>query len=286
MDFLINTEELAALCGLPHIQQIAYLRGIKPYMDFKTGLVGVRRKISHQSIAEQLYIDPHQGIKGGSVSRQQVRRALAGLARAGVITIESEGLQLILKCVFVSTDFSAQNKADTNPTHQTDINMNTQHHDMNVFSKNIHTNADTAKPSKADIPPNIRKSFVFSSANFENFWSLYPEKKSKAQALAAFEALNPDDALMNEIMTSLQRQIEHRATLIVQNQWVANWKNPANWLNQRCWEDEIKTENKELQHAAPRHNTHKQSGSDFSWFPEESDAMPIERAGNVFPFNP
>ena len=58
MDFLINSDELAVLCGLPHIQQLAYLRGIRPYMDVKTGGVGVKRRISHQSITEQLYIEP------------------------------------------------------------------------------------------------------------------------------------------------------------------------------------------------------------------------------------
>ena len=84
MDFVINDNELAALCGLPHIQQLAYLRGIRPYMDVKTGLVGVKRRVSHQSIAEQLYIEPHQGIKSQSWSRDQIRRAVSGLARAGV----------------------------------------------------------------------------------------------------------------------------------------------------------------------------------------------------------
>jgi hypothetical protein len=72
MDFLVNENELAALCGLPHIQQLAYIRGIRPYMDVKTGVVGVKRRISHQSIAEQLYIEPHQGIKSQSWSRDQV----------------------------------------------------------------------------------------------------------------------------------------------------------------------------------------------------------------------
>ena len=33
MDFIINGNELAAVYGLPHIQQLAYLRGIRPYMD-------------------------------------------------------------------------------------------------------------------------------------------------------------------------------------------------------------------------------------------------------------
>ncbi len=62
----MNSEELAVLAGLPHIQQLTYLRGIRPYMDVKTGLVGVKRGISYQSISEQLYVEPHQGIKSQS----------------------------------------------------------------------------------------------------------------------------------------------------------------------------------------------------------------------------
>lgn len=55
MEFSINSDELAALSGLPHIQQLAYLRGIRPFMDLQTGVVGVERRISYQSIADQLY---------------------------------------------------------------------------------------------------------------------------------------------------------------------------------------------------------------------------------------
>jgi len=58
-DFFINENELGALSGLPHIQQLAYLRGIRPYMDVKTNLVGIKRRISYQSIAEQLIYTHH-----------------------------------------------------------------------------------------------------------------------------------------------------------------------------------------------------------------------------------
>lgn len=55
MDFVINDDELGAICGLSHIQQLSYLRGIRPYMDVKTGLAGIKRRISYQSIAESRY---------------------------------------------------------------------------------------------------------------------------------------------------------------------------------------------------------------------------------------
>jgi hypothetical protein len=47
-----------------------------------------------------------------------MRRALAGLERAGLIQFQSEEKQLILKCCLVSRDFSGPKKAITNPSRQ------------------------------------------------------------------------------------------------------------------------------------------------------------------------
>ena len=156
MDFVINDNELAALCGLPHIQQLAYLRGIRPYMDVKTGLVGIKRRISYQSISEQLYIEPHQGIKSQSFSRDQLRRAMSGLARAGVITVQSEGMQLILKCELAHRDYSVQNKAAINPPQKATTNP----HEKNLVNTEVcgvgYSKADIAESPKAAIPPCVR----------------------------------------------------------------------------------------------------------------------------------
>ena len=121
MDFIINEGELSALCGLPHIQQLAYIRALRPYMDVKTGIVGIKRGISYQSIAEQLYIEPHQGVKSKSCSRMQVRRSLSALERVGLITVQSEGKKLILKCELATLGYFVQNKVDLNPTQQLDL---------------------------------------------------------------------------------------------------------------------------------------------------------------------
>lgn len=53
INFSINENELNALCGCQYMQQLAYLRGIRPYMDIKTNIVGIMRGISYQSIAER-----------------------------------------------------------------------------------------------------------------------------------------------------------------------------------------------------------------------------------------
>ena len=152
MDFIINGDELMALSGLPHLQQLVYLRGIRPYMDVKTGMVGIKRGISLQSIAEQLYIEPCPGIKSENFSRAQVRRALAKLERTGIISNQSKDLQLILKCPLATRDYSVQNKAVTNPSQQVVAATNTQPIEIQQNYRDESQKADTGDLAKAVTP--------------------------------------------------------------------------------------------------------------------------------------
>ncbi|HHI5327267.1 TPA: hypothetical protein ACPYPK_000670 [Legionella pneumophila] len=57
MNFLFaNAHELAALLELPYIQRVVYLMGIRPYMDRQSCIVGIKRRISYQSLRETLYV--------------------------------------------------------------------------------------------------------------------------------------------------------------------------------------------------------------------------------------
>ncbi len=100
----INYEELSALRGFPHLERLLYLTGIKPkpYIDYRTGIVGLARGISCQSLAEELYVEPHQGIKSGSPSKDQIRRALKGLETAGLLRIQSMDWKLVFHCLLVT----------------------------------------------------------------------------------------------------------------------------------------------------------------------------------------
>jgi hypothetical protein len=255
MDFILNTEEMALLYGLPHIQQLAYLRGIRPYMDVKTGLVGIKRRISYQSISEQLYVEPHQGIKSQLFSRDQLRRAMSGLARAGVITVQSEGMQLILKCELATRDYSVQNKAAINPPQKSTTNQHEKSLVSTEFFGAGYSKADIAESSKAAIPLKDNN-YIYLLSQFEKFWSLYPEKKSKQKAQAAFEQLNPNPTLFQKLIESLQTQINHVEAMQLGGTWVPPWKYPANWLTQRCWEDELSMDAlRETQRAEHTKNT-------------------------------
>lgn len=266
MDFLINDKELAALCGMPHLQQLAYLRGIRPYMDVKTGLVGIKRGISYQSIAEQLYIEPHQGIKSESYSRMQIRRALSALGRAGLITPQSEGLKLILRCELATMSYSVQNKLDLNPTQQLDLSKNQQHLINTDLSEIKALKVDIDESIKADTPLKEDNYYIFLLSQFEKFWDLYPLKKSKQKAWEAFQALNLTPELPIQIYSALQQQIQFYQQQHSQGQWVAAWKYPANWLAQHCWEDEIQSDTcQETNNAVHETNYKKQPIRDSFW---------------------
>ncbi|HAU3758462.1 TPA: hypothetical protein RGN03_002237 [Legionella pneumophila] len=283
IDFVINGDELEAMSGLPHIQQLTYLRGIRPYMDVKTGIVGIKRRISHQSISEQLYVEPHQGIKSQSFSRDQVRRAVSGLDRAGLVEVQSEGMHLILKCLLASPHYSAQNKAAINPPQKATIKPPVTDQLNTGFSGVEAEKGDIGTPSKAAIPLYKDNYYIYLLAQFEQFWSLYPEKKSKNNAQAAFEQLNPSTELFQQIMLALQQQLQHRSQLKAQGTWVPPWKYPANWLAKRSWEDELFMDAlQENTHAKHEKNTRPNNTRADLFCPPCDEEEP--RADNVISF--
>lgn len=255
MDFIvINNLELSALRDLPYIQRIAYIFGVRPYMDKHSSIVGVKRRISYQSLSEALYVEPHPGIQSGSPSKAQLRRALKGLERAGLISIQSVEKQLILKCLLAGKDNFVQNKAVTKPSH--DPGTKRSHSD--TTNKGLSTveekKSGIRNPQEADIPLS-NNNYLYLLAKFDKFWETYPVKKSKQRAWAVFEELNPDEGLLKLITQGLNKQITHHKKQIAQGEWVPPWKYPANWLMQRTWEDEVNDHSvEERSHASSQKN--------------------------------
>ena len=72
---------------------------------------------------------------------------------------------------------------------------------------------------------------------FEQFWAIYPKKQGKGDALKVWKRLKPDKALFEQIMTSVKAHASHNP------QWKRDGgqyiPNPATWLRQTRWLDEI-----------------------------------------------
>ncbi|MFO9571016.1 hypothetical protein SDB67_14180 [Legionella pneumophila serogroup 1] len=273
MYFTVNDKELDALCGLSYIQQITYLRGIRPYMDRNTHIVGIKRRISYQSLTEVLYIEPHQGIKeSGSPSRQQIRRAVKGLERSGLIAIQSFDKHLILKCLLADISYCVQNKPDTKPTQQADTKPHAKDL-LNIgVSEGAEVKADIDKILKPDTPQLKENNYIYLLQRFDHFWRLYPEKKSRERTFEIFKQINPDEALLQSMLQALTQQIKAHTEKEAHGEWVPAWKFPANWLSQKCWEDEVKIElTQEKRNEKCGTNTKSRTIDPF-WNPETGDA--------------
>lgn len=265
MSFLfINTQEITALMELPLIQRVAYLMAIRPYMDRQTCVVGIKRRISYQSIREILYVAPIAGVKTGSPSIQQVRRAVKALERAGLISIQSTEKNLIVKCILVEVHQFNQNKAGTYSTSQSDNHQVLRTPYLSGHSEAIDIQVDIAKLSQADIPHNSVNNIVFLEQKFEKFWLIYPLRQNKQKAWEAFQKLNPDTDLFEQIISALQNQVTHYQQLEQSGHWVPHWKYPANWIEQQCWQEELITYMERSNASHQRRSTTK-SNIDIFW---------------------
>ena len=258
---------------------------MRPYVDYQTGVAGIKRGISYQSLAEELYIEPHQGIQSGSPGKEQIRRALKGLERAGIIRIQSFKWKLVVHCVLVVADYSVPNKPDTNQPYQSAIKP----HEENSFT--TRATASSVKTThqkatgKADIPLMSEKNNMCVYAQFEKFWLVYPKKMAKQKAWELFQELQPTEALFDHMLSSLQRQVEATQILKSRGQWVPKWKFPANWLAQQCWDDEINTTTHEESNHANDSGRHATQGSvDHFWESCKAGAKP-STSNNVLSIN-
>lgn len=135
-----NDDEDDALQGLPLDAQVLYLRALRRRMDYKTGLVGNLlgvNGISWRILADDLFVEPHQGISGGKPDESKVRRLMKWLFLRGLVVDKGTGRNLIFFLAKASVDDSDQNKADRKPTGsrqgladtENPIKVNGVHHD-------------------------------------------------------------------------------------------------------------------------------------------------------------
>ena len=72
---------------------------------------------------------------------------------------------------------------------------------------------------------------------FDGFWSIYPKKAGKQDALKAWKKLKPGHDLLAIIMTKLKAQSASHDWQKDGGKFVPH---PATWLNGHRWEDEVK----------------------------------------------
>lgn len=160
----MNKLERNSLHGFDEFTYKLYIHALRPYMDYATGWVGVRRGISWQGIAEDMYLEPRSGIGNtGLPNRSRLRRSVKLLEKIGLIKNRSLGKKLIFELLLAKRDGSVQKQADTPLTPQADIEADTsfklQHSHFKLKITNQYRQADIEadipKKAQADTPPYI-----------------------------------------------------------------------------------------------------------------------------------
>lgn len=118
-----------------------------------------------------------------------------------------------------------RSKAGSNKGKQTETNANKTEQTASKSPKE--------KEKEKDKDKNKEKELMF-----ERFWKAYPRKVNKPGAQKAFAKIDPDEELLQTMLTAIEKQKGSA-------QWQENGgqyiPHPATWLNGHRWEDDVTT---------------------------------------------
>ena len=88
-------------------------------------------------------------------------------------------------------------------------------------------------------------------ALFDRFWKTYPNKVGKDAARQAFDKRNPDDALVDLMVSAVELQKQSSKWTKDDGEYIPH---PATWLNQGRWQDEGVTDGEQSEGGNWRSN--------------------------------
>lgn len=201
MRISFNEHEDDALHGLRWQSQVIYIRGMRRFMDYQTGIVGGRkRRISYQMLMEISEQHPVQGsnVNRGTLSRSALRSSIGELQRAGLVQpIDNNSKYLIFRLMLADSDQSVQNKNDHRTTKEqpckSDHDEPSNHNGFDGMNDHRTTNP---LPPKNDIHPisdiRYKTTNVVMSGEAPNVSQLHKarNKKHRESAIKVIAFLN------------------------------------------------------------------------------------------------
>jgi len=95
-------------------------------------------------------------------------------------------------------------------------------------------NNDTQSSGESD-PISLSESKSLLKNKFEIFYKSYPKKKAKIEAEKAFSKLNPDDTLLNAMLSAIDKAKKSEDWMKDKGRYIPY---PATWINAKRWLDE------------------------------------------------
>lgn len=119
---------------------------------------------------------------------------------------------------------------DAMPNVNANVNVNVNDKDNKTSCSPKPVNEDAVKA------PEKKKQSEVIEKRFERFWSVYPKKVGKGDARKSFLKINPSEALLGKMVTAVIAASSSFQWKKDKGQYIPN---PATWLNQQRWEDEV-----------------------------------------------
>ena len=108
--------------------------------------------------------------------------------------------------------------------------------DQNLSNDNKTEQNETNSLTKTKNKTETENKTKNKSELFDRFWTAYPRKVAKPDARKKFEKLNPDEELLQTMLTAIEKQKRSDQWTRDNGQYIPH---PSTWLNQRRWEDEV-----------------------------------------------
>lgn len=109
--------------------------------------------------------------------------------------------------------------------------------DVNVMDNKDNTPPPPSPGGQDGVKaPEKKKQSEVIEKRFERFWSVYPKKVGKGDARKSFLKINPSEALLGKMVTAVIAASASFQWKKDNGQYIPN---PATWLNQQRWEDEV-----------------------------------------------
>jgi hypothetical protein len=121
-----------------------------------------------------------------------------------------------------------------------DIYQNIDYQNDQQNDQQLTNNRPTTDHKQYIKPLNQEKNKEY-SLEFESFWKAYPNRIGKGAAEKAWKKNGRPS--IEIILEAIEQQKTWR--LNANGQFRPEWKNPATWINQKCWEDEVNSEQAE-----------------------------------------
>lgn len=111
--FRINDLELDALHGAGADIFQLYVGALRPRMDFKTGVVGRRVRISYQALKEWTERNARHGVKYLAHDKSKLQRMLTRLQEMGLLRRMGGPYEMVFACPLADKDKNVQKQPDT-----------------------------------------------------------------------------------------------------------------------------------------------------------------------------